>query len=54
MTAKKKKDARTGTLWQPVNATPEEIALACLTTPAPQQWEYEKKAKAKKQPAKAR
>ena len=43
MTAKKKKDARVGTLWQPVDATPDEIARACLTTPPPKQWEYEKK-----------
>ena len=42
-TKKKKKNARIGTLWQPVDATPDEIARACLTTPPPKQWEYEKK-----------
>ena len=51
MTTKKKKDARTGTLWQPVDATPDEIARACLTTPPPKQWEYEKKKDAAPSPA---
>ena len=38
----KKKDARLGTLWHPVDASPNEIAGATLTTPPPKQWRYER------------
>jgi hypothetical protein len=41
----KGKDARTGTLWEPVDATPEQIALACMKGPPKKEWEYLKKGK---------
>ena len=50
----KKKDARLGTLWHPVDASPDEIARAILTTPPPKKWRYErgeKKPSPPKQPS---
>ena len=34
------KDRRTGTLWEPVDLTPEQIALACMQGPPKKKWEY--------------
>ena len=48
---KKNQDARTGTLWHPVNASPDEIARACLTTPPPERWQYEQTHKTRSQPS---
>jgi hypothetical protein len=34
------KDARYGTLWEPVDLTPEEIARACMQGPPKKRWDY--------------
>ncbi len=36
------KDARTGTLWEPVDMTPEQIARACMQGPPKKKWDYMK------------
>ncbi len=33
-------DQRVGTLWEPVEATPEQIALACMQEPPKKKWDY--------------
>ena len=37
---KPEKDARYGTLWEPVDLTPEEIARACMQGPPKKRWNY--------------
>ena len=37
------KDKRIGTLWDPVNASPEEIARACMQGPPKERWDYQTK-----------
>lgn len=34
------RDRRQGSLWEPVEASPEEIALACMQGPPKEQWDY--------------
>ncbi len=36
-------DKRIGTLWDPVDASPEEIALACMQGPPKETWDYQSK-----------
>ena len=36
----KNRDKRIGTLWEPVNAMPEEMALACMEGPQKKKWDY--------------
>ena len=36
----RKQDKRIGSIWEPVEATPEEIALACMQWPPKEQWDY--------------
>ena len=45
MTTKPEKDPRTGTLWDPVDAPPEEIARACMQGPPKEDWDYLRKGK---------
>ena len=37
---KPKKDVRYGTLWEPVDLTPEQIAKACMQGPPKLQFDY--------------
>ena len=39
------KDKRIGTLWEPVEASPEEIARACMQGPPKETWDYLSKGK---------
>ena len=39
-TEKKVKDKRMGKLWEPVEASPEEIAKACMEGPPKERWDY--------------
>ena len=39
-TEKKVKDKRIGKLWEPVEASPEEIARACMEGPPKERWDY--------------
>ena len=39
----KAKDKRIGTLWDPVDASPEEIARACMQGPPKEKWDYQTK-----------
>lgn len=43
--ARQDKDTRTGTLWEPVEASPEEIAKACMEGPPKAKWDYLTKGK---------
>ena len=45
MTEKKVKDKRMGKLWEPVEASPEEIARACMEGPPKERWDYLAKGK---------
>ncbi len=40
----RKPDKRMGSLWEPVEATPEEIARACMQGPPKETWDYLTKA----------
>ena len=37
------KDKRIGTLWEPVEASPEEIARVCMEGPPKKPFDYEKR-----------
>ncbi len=37
------KDKRIGTLWDPVDASPEDIARACMQGPPKEKWDYQNK-----------
>ena len=39
------RDKRIGTLWEPVEASPEEIAKACIEGPPKAKWDYLTKGK---------
>lgn len=39
-TDKQVKDKRIGKLWEPVEASPEEIARACMEGPPKERWDY--------------
>ena len=45
------KDRRMGSLWEPVEASPEEIAKACMEGPPKERWDY---LKGKEKPEKRR
>ena len=45
------KDKRLGTLWDPVDASPEGIARACMQGPPKEQWDYQTKAPEPELPA---
>ena len=38
--AKTRTDKRMGSIWEPVEATPEEIAKACMQGPPKETWDY--------------
>ena len=40
---KRTKDKRVGTIWDPIDLTPEQIALACMQGPPKKEWDYLKK-----------
>ncbi len=40
---KQSKDKRPKTLWEPVEATPEQIALACMQGSPKKNWDYQRK-----------
>ena len=42
---KQPKDKRMGSLWEPVEASPEEIAKACMEGPPKEKWDYIEKPK---------
>ena len=42
---KRVKDKRMGKLWEPVEASPEEIARACMEGPPKERWDYLEKGK---------
>ena len=42
---KTSEDKRIGTLWEPVDATPEEIAQACMQGPPKRKWDFKSKKK---------
>ena len=35
-----RRDRRTGSIWEPVNLSPEQIALACMQGPPKKEWDY--------------
>ena len=46
MASKKQgKDRRIGSLWEPVEASPEQIAEACMQGPPKETWDYLTKGK---------
>lgn len=34
------KDKRMGSIWEPVDASPADIALVCMQGPPKEQWDY--------------
>ncbi len=37
---KRSRDKRVGTIWDPIDLTPEQIALACMQGPPKKEWDY--------------
>ena len=37
------RDRRVGTIWDPIDLSPEEIARACMQGPPKKEWDYLKK-----------
>ena len=40
---RRSRDKRVGTIWDPINLSPEEIARACMQGPPKKEWDFLKK-----------
>ena len=37
---RRRRDRRIGGVWDPINLTPEQIALACMQGPPKKEWDF--------------
>ena len=38
--ARRRRDRRIGGVWDPIDLTPEQIALACMQGPPKKEWDF--------------